>query len=65
MPIANPFVPTIEVGGSASAGPASFGGNLNFGLEDHHAVAGYLLVGIAILFLLHKANFRFSSTVGG
>ena len=65
MPIANPFAPTIDVGGSASAGPAQIGGGLSIGVQDHHAVAGYLLIGLAILFLLHRANFRFSSTVGG
>lgn len=67
MPIANPFAPTIEVGGqgSASAGPVSLGGKLNFGVQDHHSVAAYVLIGLAALFLLHRAHFRFSSTVGG
>lgn len=67
MPSANPFAPVIEVGGSASAGPASasvggsFGGA---GVADSHVAAGWLALALLILVLLWKSKFRFSTTVG-
>lgn len=65
MPSANPFAPTFEVGGSASAGPASASASVSGGVQDHHTAAAYVAVGLLMLYLLHKAHFRFSSTVGG
>lgn len=65
MPSANPFAPTFEVGGSASAGPASLGGSLSGGVSDHHTAAAYVMLSLVVLYVLHKAHFRFSSTVGG
>lgn len=62
MPASNPFAPVIEVGGGATVGPASANGNVSVG--DHHAAAGYVLIGLAVLVLLWKGKWRFSTTVG-
>lgn len=62
MPAANPFSPLLEVGGGASVGPASASGSLK--VDDHHATAGVTLAALALLFLLWKSKFRFSTTVG-
>lgn len=69
MPAGNPFAPVIDVGGTAQVGPASGGASFNLGLGngtvgDHHATAGYLLISLAVLWLLWKKRFRFSTTVG-
>jgi hypothetical protein len=61
MPASNPFAPVIEVGGGATVGPAS--GNASVSVGDHHAAAGMVLIGLAILVLLWKGKFRFSTTV--
>ena len=66
MPASNPFAPLIDVGGGATVGPAS--GNVSAALgnpADHHATAGYVLLGLLALIALHKwGHFRFSTTVG-
>ena len=69
MPAGNPFAPLIDVGGTASAGPVS--GNASAGINignaqvgDHHVAAGTVLVALAILYLLHKRRWRFSTRVG-
>lgn len=65
MPAANPFAPLIEVGGTASAGPAAAGASFSVGnAADNHVSAGLVLLGIAVLVLLWKSKFRFSTTVG-
>lgn len=66
MPSANPFVQTIELGGSANVGPVSSGASLSLGTApaDNHVSAGLVLLGIALLILLWKSKFRFSTTVG-
>jgi hypothetical protein len=69
MPAGNPFAPLIDVGGNASAGPVSgsFQGGINVGsaqVGDHHVAASTVLVGLAILYLLHKRRWRFSTRVG-
>ncbi len=65
MPATNPFVPLIEVGGSASAGPAAAGANFSVGnMGDNHVSAGMVLLGVGLLVLLWKNKFRFSTTVG-
>lgn len=65
MPAGNPFAPMIEVGGGASVGPVS--GNLSGTLGsagDNHASAAFVLLSLALLFLLWKGRFRFSTKVG-
>jgi hypothetical protein len=65
VPASNPFAPLIDVGGGATIGPASgnLSGSVNVG--DHHASAGLILAGLAVLILLHKSgHFRFSTQVG-
>ena len=66
MPSSNPFAPLIDVGGGAQVGPAS--ANLSGTIanpSDHHATAGYVLIGLLALIALHKwGHFRFSTTVG-
>lgn len=69
MPAGNPFAPVIDVGGTAQVGPAQGGASFNLGfgngqVGDHHATAGFLLVSLALLYLLWKNKFRFSTTVG-
>ena len=69
MPAGNPFAPLIEVGGNASAGPVSgsASGGINVAgaqVGDHHVAAGTVLVALAILYLLHKRRWRFSTRVG-
>ena len=62
MPTANPFSPVIEVGGGATAGPASASANVSVG--DHHATAAYVLIALGVLYALHKFKWRFSTQVG-
>jgi hypothetical protein len=65
MPSGNPFAPLIDVGGQV--GPVSGGANIGVGgvtVGDHHAAAGFVLLGLAILVILYKRNFRFSTTIG-
>lgn len=62
MPSSNPFSPLIEVGGGASVGPAS--GSVSASVGDHHASAAYVAGALLVLFLLWKARFRFSTSVG-
>lgn len=66
MPSANPFAPVIDVGGSATVGPAAASGNLSLGAaSDNHGAAAWILLGLVVLVVLHKyAKFRFSTTVG-
>ena len=66
MPASNPFAPLIDVGGSASVGPATGGISGTLGdAGDHHAAAGYVLLSLLALIALHKwGHFRFSTTVG-
>jgi len=66
MPASNPFAPLIDVGGGASVGPASGSFSTSLGAPaDHHAAAGYVLLGLLVLIALHKwGHFRFSTTVG-
>lgn len=64
MPAGNPFAPLIETGVSASAGPVAASGNVRLGADENHAAAGWLLLGLVILIVLHRARFRFSQTVG-
>jgi len=71
MPAANPFAPLIDVGGSASAGPATAkgGGSLSLGngtgqLDTHHISGAVLAGALLLLVLLHKGRFRFSTKVG-
>lgn len=65
MPAGNPFTSLIDVGGGATVGPASANASLSVGnVGDNHAAAGYVLIGLAILILLWKSKFRFSTTVG-
>ncbi len=69
MPAGNPFAPLIEVGGNASAGPVSgnLAGGINVGgaqVGDHHVAASTVLVALAVLYLLHKRRWRFSTRVG-
>ena len=69
MPAGNPFAPLIEVGGNANVGPVSTNasGGINIGnaqVGDHHVAAGTVLVALAILYLLHKRRWRFSTRVG-
>lgn len=65
MPAGNPFAPLIDVGGSV--GPVSGQGSVGVGgvtVGDHHAAAGFVLLGLVILVILWKRNFRFSTTIG-
>lgn len=65
MPAGNPFAPLIDVGGSV--GPVSGGANLGVAgvqVGDHHAAAGFVAVGLIILVVLYRKNFRFSTTIG-
>ena len=65
MPAGNPFAPLIDVGGSV--GPVSGGANASVGgvtVGDHHASAGFVLLGVVILVVLYKRGFRFSTTIG-
>lgn len=64
MPSANPFSPTIETGVSVNAGSLSGKASLGVGVDDHHVSAGLVLLGLALLVLLWKSKFRFSTTVG-
>ncbi len=71
MPAANPFAPLIDVGGSATAGPATAkgGGSISFGngstqIGDHHVSAAFLAGALLLLVLLYKRRFRFSTKVG-
>ena len=64
MPSANPFAPTIEVSGGASIGGVAARGSGSFGVAENTAAAGYVLLGLGLLFLLWKSKFRFSTTVG-
>lgn len=71
MPAANPFAPLIEVGGNATAGPATArgGGSISFGnagaqVGDHHVSAAFLGGSLLLLVLLYKRRFRFSTKVG-
>ena len=65
MPAGNPFAPLIDVGGQA--GPVS--GSANIGVAgvtvgDHHASAGLVALGLLILIVLWKRDYRFSTTIG-
>jgi hypothetical protein len=65
VPSGNPFAPLIDVG--AQVGPVSGGGQVSVGgvqVGDHHAAAGFVLLGLVILVILYKRNFRFSTTIG-
>jgi hypothetical protein len=68
MPSANPFAPMVDIGGSASAGPATARGGFSLGttggVGDNHVSAGLVLLGLVALVLLWKNKFRFSTTVG-
>ena len=65
MPAGNPFAPLIDIGGNA--GPVTGSASLGVGgvtVGDHHAAAGFVLLGIAIIYLLYRRDFRFSTTIG-
>ena len=69
MPAANPFAPLIDVGGNATAGPATVkgGGSLSLGngqLGAHHISGAVLAGALVLLIVLHKGRFRFSTKVG-
>jgi hypothetical protein len=67
MPAANPFVNMIEVGGGATAGPVSAQASSSLGFSEpgaHHVSSALLLGALAVLVLLWKSKFRFSTTVG-
>lgn len=67
MPASNPFAPVIEVGGGANLGPASASANARVGnivAGQHHGTAFYLVVALAVLVVLHRSRYRFSTTVG-
>lgn len=69
MPAGNPFAPVIEVGGQGTVGPVSGSGNAGIQIGgtqvgDHHASAGFVLVGLIALYLLYTKRFRFSTRVG-
>lgn len=69
MPAGNPFAPLIDVGGSAQVGPVSSTANagINIGgaqVGDHHVAASTVLISLAVLFLLYKRRYRFSTRVG-
>ena len=66
MPSANPFAPLIDVGGSASAGPAQGSVSASLGVNgmgDHHVSAGLLALALLALVLLWRNKFRFSTNV--
>jgi hypothetical protein len=64
MPAANPFAPTIELGGNVGAGPVSTSAGFSLGVSDNHVAAGWAILALALLVLLWKSKFRFSTTVG-
>lgn len=66
MPAGNVAAPVIEIGGDVRAGPANAAARAGIGTAagDNHGTAAWLLVGLAVLILLHRARFRFSQTVG-
>lgn len=65
MPSGNPFAPLVEVGGAV--GPVSGGVNIGVAgvtVGDHHASAGFVLLGLVILVLLYQRRWRFSTQIG-